>query len=280
MKKSRNRGPDSEPILQTAAEPLQQILKKAAGLNEPTATIVEQPPSKKSDTPTFCPVNRQPLATLKVLDDGSQDEGEVIRIRQVNFTIGRERGDFTIPFDQDISGQHLELRCQQHKGKFRWYLIDSDSTNGTFVRAYRASLSRDTELVLGSRRYLFQVPEESNEESATEITQTKAYSAASIGAAHPRLLEVGSHSDSPLEFQLSGDEFVMGRNKKCSLSIPDDRFLSPRHAKFYQDDGGRWMVSDLKSHNGVWLRVRKMPIDQQAEFQIGQQRFSFSPRID
>ena len=142
----------------------------------------------------FRPTNRQPLALLTILDDGSRDDGETIRIRDARVSIGREEGDLTLPFDPDISRQHAELRCQQQKGRFRWYLIDKKSTNGTFVRAFRASLSKESELIIGGRRYLFQLPEPGQEATETKALQTQAYRAPSrtiLEQFVPRLTEAG-----------------------------------------------------------------------------------------
>lgn len=165
---------DNEPIIQTVAEPLQQYLQRRAAPPAPS----ESPATASSpNVMAFRPTNRQPLAMLTILDDGSRDEGETIRVRDSRLTIGREKGDLTIPFDADISGQHAELRCQKQKGRFRWFLIDRKSTNGTFVRAFRASLSRETELIIGGRRYLFQLPEPGNEVAETQALQTQAYRA-------------------------------------------------------------------------------------------------------
>lgn len=272
---------DSELIVETAAEPLQQILKKAAGVQRSTATLVEEPKAPTPQAAPFHPVDRQPLALLTILDDGRSETGEVVRIRQSGFSIGREQGDLRIPFDQDMSAKHLELRCQQQNGIYRWYLIDLNSTNGTFLRGFRASLSRDTELLLGSRRYLFQLPVMPDLSEVEEIRGTKAYQAPTPGQLqqmHPRLTEVGVNH-LPQTFTFNSHDVVIGRSQNCNISIEDDPCLNPRHARFYKDDNDRWMISDMKSDNGVWIRIRKMPLDQHAQFQIGQQRFLFQPKI-
>lgn len=267
---------DDEPIMQTVSEPLQQILQRAV-----TAKSKPKAPAKPQ-TMLFRPVNRQPLAMLTVLDDGSREQGETIRIRSSRFAIGREKGDVTIPFDTDISGTHAELRCQRQKGKFRWFLIDSGSRNGTFLRIYRASLSREMELLLGSRRYLFQLPEHRDEEQETKALRTQAFEAPSRAMMEqllPRLVETGIDPDEARSFSISGGETVIGAESSCQIPIDNDPFLSPKHARFYQDERGRWMIDDRKSHNGVWIRVKRMALDQSAEFQIGQQRFRFQPKI-
>ena len=269
---------ENEPIIQTVAEPLQQYLQKqAAPQTSPT-----KPAFSAAKVRAFRPCNRQPLAMLTVLDDGSREDGESIRIRDSKFTIGREKGDLMIPFDGDMSGKHVELRCQKQKGRFRWYLIDKRSTNGTFVRGFRASLSRETELIIGGRRYLFQLPELGNEANETEALQTQAYRAPArtmLEQFVPRLTETGVPEDSARSFSIGSNEIYFGSAERCQISIEGDPFVNKKHARLYQDETGRWMIEDQKSLNGVWIRVRRFAMDGQTYFQLGQQRFRFQPSI-
>jgi hypothetical protein len=56
-----------------------------------------------------------------------------------------------------------------------------------------------------------------------------------------------------LSYQLNADQHIVGRNGQ--LVFPDDPFVSPRHANlFYR--GGRLVVRDEGSYNGVFWRVR------------------------
>lgn len=275
MNQPPSRDKEGEPIIQTVAEPLQQYLKHATQPSEPPS----QPAQRLGSTLPFRPSNRQPLAILTVLDDGSRDTGETIRIRDSKFTVGREKGDLTLPFDVDLSAHHAELRCQKQKGRFRWFLIDKKSTNGTFVRAVRASLSREVELILGGRRYLFQLPTSDNGAAETEALQTQAYRAPTrtmLEQFVPRLVETGVTDGEKRSFSLAS-ETILGGDPVCQVVIDDDPFLSPRHARIYQDETERWMVEDQKSLNGVWIRVKKFAMDKQTEFQLGQQRFRFQP---
>ncbi len=279
MNQRSTRDTEEEPVIQTVAEPLQQYLQKKAAPQSQAADKESASPSPQ--VRAFRPTNRQPLARLTILDDGSREEGESIRIRDSRFTIGREKGDLKIPFDSDISSSHAELRCQKQKGRFRWYLIDRKSTNGTFVRAFRASLSRKSELIIGGRRYLFQLPELGNEAIETEALQTQAYRAPTrtmLEQFVPSLAETGVPEESARAFSIGG-ETTLGGDQRCQITIGGDPFVSPVHARFYQDETERWMIEDQKSLNGVWIRVKRFALDKQTEFQIGQQRFRFRPSV-
>ena len=267
---------DDEPIVQTVSEPLQKILQEAAGLKKKPSA------DQSSQTLPFHPLDRQPLATLTILDDGSREDGETIRIRKPSLIIGREKGDVTLPFDNDISSQHAELKCQYENGKYRWFLIDLASTNGTFLRAYRATLAKKMELMLGSRRYLYQLPQPEPSVDQPEAVETNQYQAPArtqLEQFAPKLSEIGVPKTKDRSFALGGNKMFLGRDTSCEISIPDDLYLSPKHARFSLDKRGRWMIEDRKSVNGIWIRVKRIPLQQQAEFQLGQQRFCFRPHI-
>ena len=115
----------------------------------------------------------------------------------------------------------------------------------------------------------------------SKILQTNLYqSPAKILSAqeHPRLTEIGTSSDAATEYTIRDQDINFGSSPECRMAVPEDQYLSPVHARFFQDGLGRWMIEDQKSLNGVWLRARKTALDGPAEFQLGQQRFRFNPK--
>ena len=58
------------------------------------------------------------------------------------------------------------------------------------------------------------------------------------------------------EFEL-GDELTVGRAAGCSVSIPDDTFVSQLHARVFRRDGDLWL-EDLGSTNGTFLNDKKV----------------------
>ncbi|MCU0693999.1 MAG: FHA domain-containing protein [Polyangiaceae bacterium] len=70
-----------------------------------------------------------------------------------------------------------------------------------------------------------------------------------------RLVVVGSDGQEGPSFPLTGDQVDIGRSEG-TVVLPDDRYMSPRHARLVRI-GGRWHVRDLQSTNGVLYRISK-----------------------
>ena len=135
------------------------------------------------------------MALLYVLDDG-EDSGEIVRIRPNSFVIGRVDGNLTIPHDNGISGRHVELSRRFENGEHCWYLKDLQSTNGTFVRASTVTLSHEQELLIGSRRFRFDVPaapssrRRSNPKATRRASGNRSAAQRSISALQPSLVDI------------------------------------------------------------------------------------------
>ena len=50
---------------------------------------------------------------------------------------------------------------------------------------------------------------------------------------------------------------VLGRHPQCDVILESGR-VSRRHARIYQDPFGRWVVEDLGSKHGVWIRDERI----------------------
>jgi FHA domain len=53
------------------------------------------------------------------------------------------------------------------------------------------------------------------------------------------------------------DEATVGRSPGCSISLPDDTFVSQVHARVFHRDG-QWWVEDLGSTNGTYLNDKRV----------------------
>ncbi len=88
-------------------------------------------------------------------------------------------------------------------------------------------------------------------------------------------------SDEGEEIRLRGDRFIIGRTAG-DLTIPHDGRISSRHVEVARrevDGAIRWVVSDLRSRNGLFVRVSCATLADGSEFLVGRGRYRFdAPR--
>ena len=232
-----------------------------------------------SDTAPYRPTLRPTMALLTVADDGGKD-GEVIRIRKELFLIGRETGDLVIPHDTQISRTHAEIsrRWDAKKERFRWYLRDLDSSNGTFVKVATSPLHHRQEMILGNTRFRFEAPSQgAASASASAAAGTMKWQRDAPGgsaAEHFAALVTLMPQHKEQRFSLVQDEYSIGRNGNVAAIVVDDPMLSPRHARIFRDAQGVWNLENTKSLNGIWLSIHEISIDRGGQFQCGEQRFA------
>jgi pSer/pThr/pTyr-binding forkhead associated (FHA) protein len=235
----------------------------------------------------FRPVNRPPTLILCALDDGSRDDGEWYRVRKPEFRIGRTSGDpnqpndIVIANDNGISSTHLEIKLRVEEGRYRYYLRDWPSRNGTFVRVSRAALRPEQELLIGARRYYLTGGSPTgnspnlNEDGLGVTRSARGWEA--LSEKHfsrlPKLVEMTPRGQGH-EFPLKEGENLLGSDgSQCAITISGDPFVSSTHALIIKDSKNRWVIENLNSLNGIWLRIEEMALDTGGEFQIGEQRF-------
>lgn len=170
-----------------------------------------------------------------------------MRLRELPLVIGRTDGKVRISHDDLVSDRHVEISWQQASPASGLILKDLASQDGTFVKVHRARLKFQQEIRLGAGRYLWREPG-----VLVELVDGQ------------RAREVESVDG---QIELGRDELGHG------LSLAHDVFVSAHQARIHRDDQGRWMIEDLNSQNGTWLRVESVPIPSLAEFMLGEQRF-------
>jgi pSer/pThr/pTyr-binding forkhead associated (FHA) protein len=244
----------------------------------PPAPAPEPPPVAARSASPFRPTARPPIALLTVFDDGRTD-GEVIRVREPCFLIGRTEGHLRIPLDGRISARHVEITYQNVGGLHRWVITDLQSTHGLFVRVSRTVLADEAEILVGNGRYRFDAPQ------ADAGATTADY-----GAYEPGRGATHGWTDDPSPFRppaltellgsvignrilLVKPEYWIGSDPACAISRPDDPFCEPRHVRLYRKPKGGWHAEHNKTPNGLWLRMSQLTVESMAQFQIGEQRF-------
>jgi pSer/pThr/pTyr-binding forkhead associated (FHA) protein len=216
------------------------------------------------------------MALLCILDDGKQD-GELVRLRADRTTIGRSAGDVRIPHDVQMSSQHAEIVREALPTGWRWVLQDLGSTNGTFIRVGSTVLHNLSELLLGQGRYRFEAGmappsggPAADMSGATQMPQTAA-----LKGLVPSLVEFTS-AGVVQRFPLTLPEYWFGSDPRAaSIVRHNDPFVDAQHARFFRDRSGQWHAANNGSINGLWLRIKAIPLDKSCHFRLGEQRFIF-----
>jgi pSer/pThr/pTyr-binding forkhead associated (FHA) protein len=226
------------------------------------------------DDQDFRPSLRPPVPILTVLDDGSLEEGEDVRLRRERFSIGRTSGDVQLPNDPSISGAHAEIRRTEWKGGFQWHLNDLESVNGTFVRCVRAVLHENAILILGARRFRLRNPLKPKS-VPTAGHQTNLMDGMHIPETVWPVLAEASTKPGAMAFSLRSDRLLIGRAGGGADIQLDDPLLANRHAELKRLRDGTWMISAETTRNGIWVSVTAVGLTPFCFFRCGEQRFRF-----
>jgi hypothetical protein len=216
---------------------------------------------------------------LTVFDDG-KTEGEMIRIRDSRFVIGRTEGDLRIPLDGRISSRHVEITHQEVGGLHRWVVTDLQSMHGLFARISKTALADKAEILVGNGRYRFDVLQGDAGATADYVMNesargsTQGWDEGTSPFRPPALTElIGKEIGNRV--LLVKPEYWIGTDPSCPICRPDDPFCEPRHVRLHRGPGGGWQAEHRKTQNGLWVRVPQITVEANAtaRFQIGEQRF-------
>lgn len=243
----------------------------------------EQPTDSLGDnTLSYRPINRPPMAILVIIDDGL-NSGETVRLRSERVSIGREGTIVEIPHDALVSRMHAEIIRLNDRGRYRWFLEDCGSRNGTFVRVSKMKLAHEQEFLIGTKR--FRYLQSGNATPSAETTADSRPAATvmwqkvskhQVDAQLRRLVERLPDDGDGQVLVIDGDEIVLGNSRSLPNPI-NDPYINPVHAKIHRSENGDWIIEDMKSKNGIWVKVKKLELVARCEFQVGEQRILFQP---
>lgn len=241
-------------------------------LNGPVTGSHQIPELLAATEETYRPLRRR-VPILTVLDDGSIDEGDQIRIRKDSFVIGRTIGDLVIPNDDTMSSRHAEIRMNNIAGQRQWTLHNLESVNGTFVRVGSAVLADNTIMILGSRRFRIEKPVAKKSKPLSDST-IRLDQQADSEQVWPILTESLMRPDC-LRFSLQAPQLSIGRKGGgCHIEL-DDPLVATLHAELIADTSGSWKLIGKKTRNGVWVTATTTTLASCCFFQCGEQRFKF-----
>jgi hypothetical protein len=212
-------------------------------------------------------------------DDGSIDEGEWVYIRSDRVVIGRNQGDIVIGHDAAMSGNHAEITRKDIGGKFGWVLRDLGSANGTFARVRNLTLKPGISIILGSKRYRFEVPQQSNSRASGK-PDTGTIFVRDLAGTPSDSLPALTESQTPsgggtARHPIRSTKVTIGRPGYGNSIEINDSCLSKTHAVITRDGSGEWQLESQSSLNGVWAKVDAIRLVDNCQFQCGEQRFRF-----
>lgn len=254
-------GPSVSRILRWIGEPL-----PSHALGEERFTL--------EDNHEFRPALRPPVPVLTVLDDGSRDSGEEIRLRTETFSIGRTSGNLVLPNDPSISGKHAEIRRVPWKGGFQWHLHDLGSVNGTFVRSARSALHESTVMILGARRFRLRNPLKPIARPVDHSDTAQMDAVAMPETVWPVLVEASGKAGA-LQLPLRDERATIGRAGGGADIELDDPLVADQHAVLKRQRDGSWVMEADATRNGVWVSVTAIMLTANCSFRLGEQRFRF-----
>ncbi|MFM7034700.1 MAG: FHA domain-containing protein [Planctomycetia bacterium] len=226
------------------------------------------------DVHEFRPTLRPPVPVLTVLDDGSREDGEELRIRTEAFSIGRTAGTLVLANDPSLSGSHAEIRRVPWKGGFQWHLHDLGSVNGTFVRTARSVIHENTVMIIGARRFRLRNPLKPVAH-AVSPSDTNHVDAMSMPQTMWPVLVEASGKPGAMHLPLRSERATIGRTDGGADIELDDPLVADQHAVLKRQRDGSWLLEADATRNGVWVSVASIMLTSNCSFRLGEQRFRF-----
>ncbi len=239
---------------------------------------VETPLETLAESSPLRPIRRPVYPRLILLDEGSDEAGETVRIRTDALTLGRTNGDLSFPAETLMSGKHARISLSQTTpGSWSWTLDDLSSRHGVFIRLSEFLISPGNEFLLGGTKLVVHGDMAVTRDFSAGISSFEPYFATPNSIRKKPELEVQAYqfSQETSSIPMTKRKMNLGRVGIAEAFFSVDPFVEPEHAVLTRDEKRGWQVRDLDSLNGVWLRVSRAFLSSKLEFLLGEQRFRF-----
>lgn len=199
--------------------------------------------------------NTQPLGPLVVPGNlrltvvhGAVPSGMTWSLSGTSHSIGRGGADVDLVEDPHVNSDHANLN---RKGS-DWTISDNDSLNGIYARLDGAKNLDDGEFFrVGNQLFRFEKVQDREQEKDSEDTIYFTSPRRDVSFRVIQVLEGGipgiSSNSTSGEVTIGGDGATIG--------FSSDENLSRRHARVFQDAKGKYMLEDLGSTNGTYVRI-------------------------
>ena len=273
---------DPGTILDSLPVPTHQLPAARSVFNGPPVPPFKQAAPQTVEEALYRSPYRYAAPRITICNDGSLEDGEVVHVRSDRIVIGRSKGDILIPHDVAMSASHAEVARVDVGGKHAWVVRDLASSNGTLVRCRAVTLRTGMTLLIGSRRYRFDVPTSSGSSAYDPFEVGETALVEDLFCMHmgadtlPALVETMSKGDkTPRRHPFRSLRLAIGRPGFGNNIELDDLCVAKVHAIVTRDASGVWQLEAQPSLNGIWVKIDAVKLTDNCLFQCGEQRFRF-----
>ena len=225
------------------------------------------PPGGPGKTMFFSGVQPAGLAKL-VLVKADTGDGLAYQLSGTEHVVGRTEGAILFPEDPLLSPRHANFLYRDGK----LFVSDEASTNGVFIRIHTpARLESGAAFLVGEQ--LLQIEALAPDFGPQPDAEGTYFYASPKRASKMRLIQRIRGGDIGLIVRARGDSITLGREGN-DVNFPDDPFISGRHAEVSISQDGGFVITDLGSKNGTFVRiVGESPLVHGDYVFVGQQLF-------
>ena len=183
--------------------------------------------------------------------------------------VGQSNCELTYPDDVLLSPRHSSISIREGNA----FLKDLGSRNGTFIKQRQdKELAEGDVFLLGRELFRFEVespPPDTESEKTQVLSRVPDLASPPLKAS---LLHIRLNGGTVDKCPLDKPETVVGRTSG-DLMFKMDPYMSGKHARLKREPG-RYILQDLKSRNGIYLRIRnEIQLREGDEFFAGEQIF-------
>jgi pSer/pThr/pTyr-binding forkhead associated (FHA) protein len=228
-------------------------------------TVVPQGPANGGRTMYFSGMQMPGRAKL-ILVKGDAMDGVSYQLNGTDHVVGRSDGAILFAEDTLVSPRHANFIYRDGK----LFVRDEGSTNGVFVRIKSATPLESGGMFLVGEQ-LLQIEASAPDFGPQPDSEGTYFYASPKRASKMRLIQRLRGGEIGIIYRARGDGITIGRENN-DVNFPDDPFISGHHAQISIGADGRFVLTDLGSKNGTFIRINdEAPLGNGDYVFIGQQ---------
>jgi len=206
------------------------------------------PAAGPSKTMFFSGVQPAGMAKL-VLVKADTGDGVAYQLSGTDHLLGRSEGVILFPDDPLLSPRHANFFYREEK----LFVNDEGSSNGVYIRIHAPTrLESGAFFLVGEQ--LLQIEALAPDFGPQPDAEGTYFYASPKRASKMRLLQRLRGGDIGLIVRARGDTITLGREGN-DVNFPDDPFISGRHAEVSLGPDGAFLITDVGSKNGTFVRI-------------------------